>query len=92
VATVILCGAALKLFANPVTSADRRSAGLAAGVIRLLALVFATPGLRSYFDLKVLAAADYALIVAVVIVWAVALRLIYQSGMYGRVRRLIPAN
>jgi cation-transporting ATPase E len=92
VTTVILCGAALTLFAKPVTNQDRRSAGLAVGVIGLLALVVATPGLRSFFDLKLLAAADYALIVAVVIVWTVVLRLIYQSGVYARVRRLIPAN
>jgi cation-transporting ATPase E len=102
VTTVIACGAALVLFARPPLNfwavitprrQDRRSAALAGGVLGLLALVVLVPPLRTFFDLKLLAPVDYALIAVIVLGWMLALRLIYKlykSGVFARVVRRQP--
>lgn len=81
--TVILCGALLILFVKPPgrfwavlvpVSADRRPVMLVLGVLILLAVIVLVPVSRTFFDLKLLALADYARIATVVCVWALALR------------------
>ena len=88
VTTVIACGGVLILFAMPPLNfwativplrRDWRAAGLAVGTVILLALVVLMAPLRRFFDLTLLAAPDYALIVLVVGAWALVLRRVSLS-------------
>ena len=101
VTTVVACGAVLILFAMPPLNfwaaivplrRDRRAAGLAVGVVILLALVALIPPLRSFFDLTLLAAPDYAAIALVVGAWTLVLRQVgaYAEGAKQRQGKTMP--
>jgi cation-transporting ATPase E len=89
----ILCGLVLIPFVEPPTewwvagdtlSGDWRPTLLAFGMLGLYALVVAIPPLRGFFELAVLRWQDYALLAAVVILWALLLRLIWRTRLLER--------
>jgi cation-transporting ATPase E len=90
----ILCGLVLIPFVEPPTewwvagdtlSGDWRPALLALGMLGLYALVVTVPPLRAFFELAVLRWQDYTLLAAVVILWALLLRLIWRIQLFERV-------
>ena len=93
----VLCGLALIPFAQPPTEAfvggsplngDWRPTILAGGMLMLYGAVLAVPALRDFYELQVLTWPQYAIIVHVVLGWAVALRLIWRLDVPGRVGKL----
>ena len=91
--TTVLCGLVLILFVEPpaplwvggdALSGDRRPAWLALGMLALYGLILALPGLRESFELVPLRAWDVALIVGVVLLWGVALRVVWRRHLFER--------
>jgi cation-transporting ATPase E len=92
-AASILCGLVLIPFVEPPTqwwvagdmlSGDWRPTLLAFGMLGLYALVVIVPPLRGFFELAVLRWQDYVLLAAVVILWALLLRLIWRTRLFER--------
>jgi cation-transporting ATPase E len=89
----VLCGLVLIPFVEPPTgwwvggdelSGDWRPTALALGMLTFYAGVLAVPSLRGFFELRLLPALDYAFIVLGVLVWALALRLIWRGRVFER--------
>ena len=92
--TTILCGLVLIPFAQPPTEAfvggsplsgDWRPTVLAGGMLMLYGAVLALPALRHFYELQVLSVPEYAIIVHVVLGWAIALRFVWRLDVPGRV-------
>jgi len=89
----ILCGLVLIPFVEPPTewwvagdtlSGDWRPTLLAFGMLGLYAVVVAVPPLRGFFELAVLRWQDYVLLAALVILWALLLRLTWRTHLFER--------
>jgi cation-transporting ATPase E len=89
----VLCGLLLIPFAEPPTrawiggdalSSDWRPLYLMLMLVLVYGVVLAVPALREFFDLMPLAAGDYALIGAIVVGWALALRAMWRSRLLER--------
>jgi cation-transporting ATPase E len=87
----VACGVVLIPFVEPpsrawvggdVLSGDWRPTALALGMFGVYAVVLAVPPLRSFFELTILRPLDYALIAAVVAVWALLLRFIWRTWRF----------
>jgi cation-transporting ATPase E len=86
----IFCGLVLIAFVEPPTrmwvggdvfSGDWRPSVLAVGLLLLYGLIMALPAGRGFFELVPLGATDYLLIVALVIVWALLLCVIWRTRL-----------
>jgi len=93
----ILCGLTLIPFVEPPTEAwvggdvlsgDWRPTLLAAGMLGLYGVVVAVPPLRNFFELALLRPWDYLLLGAVVVVWALILRLVWRARLLERLLAL----
>jgi cation-transporting ATPase E len=89
----VLCGLLLIPFVEPPTrawvagdelSGDWRPSALAVMMLSAYAVVLSVPGLRGFFELVPLRPVDYALLVGVVAVWALALREIWRRRLFER--------
>jgi cation-transporting ATPase E len=93
----VLCGLVLIPFVEPPTEAlvggdvlsgDWRPTLLAVGMLALFFVVTAVPPLRAFFELTPLRVWDYLLIAAVVVIWALLLRLIWRARAFERLLAL----
>ncbi len=93
----IFCGLLLIPFAQPPTQAfvggaplngDWRPTILAGAMVVLYAILLAIPVLRDFYELRVLSVAEYAIILHVVLGWAIVLRFIWRMDLFGRGERL----
>ncbi|MEJ2707621.1 MAG: hypothetical protein P8074_08410, partial [Anaerolineales bacterium] len=91
--TTVLCGLALVPFVEPPTrfweggdrlSGDWRPSLLALALLGLFAIILATPPLRNFFELNLLAVEDYARIVLLVLVWAILVRWVWRKQLLER--------
>jgi len=91
--TCVLCGLLLIPFVEPPNQAwvggddlsgDRRPALLALGLLILYLVITVTPPLRAFFELTLLRGTDYALIAALVAVWAVVQRAVWRARLFER--------
>jgi cation-transporting ATPase E len=89
----VLCGLLLIPFVEPPSrwwvggddlSGDWRPTALAVGMLGLFAVLLAVPSLRDFFELRLLAPLDYALITLGVMGWALVLRLIWRGRVFER--------
>ena len=89
----VLCGLALIAFVEPPTpawtggnalSSDKRPAFLAVGLLGLYLLVLALPASRNFFELSPMGLAEFAIVSAVVAVWAVVTRFIWRQKLLER--------
>jgi len=71
-----------------VLSGDWRPTLLALGMLALFCVVTALPPLRAFFELSLLRVWDYVLIAAVVVIWALLLRLIWRARAFERLLAL----
>ncbi|MGI9253247.1 MAG: HAD-IC family P-type ATPase, partial [Thermomicrobiales bacterium] len=90
---LVLGGLILVLFAAPPIrwfavveepANDWRPAILAMAMVPLYILILWTPNLRDFFGLQTLNATSYLVIGAIIIGWTLLLRLIWQTGSFGR--------
>jgi cation-transporting ATPase E len=90
---MVLCGLVLIPFVEPPTqgwvagdelSGDWRPSALALGLLAGYCGVMAIPAVRNAFELASLPLIDYALIILVVISWAVLLRFIWRERLLER--------
>jgi cation-transporting ATPase E len=86
----IFCGLILIAYVEPPTrmwvggdvfSGDWRPSALAGALLLLYGMIMALPAGRGFFELVPLRATDYLLIGALVIVWALLLRLIWRTRL-----------
>jgi cation-transporting ATPase E len=93
----VLCGLVLILFVEPPTpawvggdelSGDWRPAALALAMLGLFGLILALPGLRGFFELRLLRIGDYGVIVGGVTAWALLLRLIWRGQWFERLLKI----
>jgi cation-transporting ATPase E len=91
--TLILCGLVLIVFAEPPTrfwtggdelAGDWRPTILAGGMLVAFVAILASPALRDFFGLHLLGFWDYVGIIALVVVWAAALRVIWRARIFDR--------
>jgi cation-transporting ATPase E len=96
----VLCGLVLIPFVEPpveawaggdVLSGDWRPTLLALGMLVVYFVVTAVPPLRGFFELTPLRLWDYLLIAAVVVIWALLLRLIWRARIFERLLTLEPS-
>jgi len=89
----ILMGLLLLPFVEPPTpfwtggdalSGDRRPSVMAVLMLVLFVAVLAVPELRAFFEIRLLRAVDYAIIVGVALAWAAALRFIWRRRLLDR--------
>jgi len=55
------------------------------GMLMLYGVVLALPALRHFYELQILSVPEYAIIVHVVLGWAIALRFVWRLDVPGRV-------
>jgi cation-transporting P-type ATPase E len=88
--TTVLCGIVLLPFVQPPTRAfvggaplngDWKIIWLAGAMVLLYVAILAIPPVRDFYELTVLNAADYALIVLIVAAWAVVLRTFWRWNL-----------
>ncbi len=93
----VLCGILLIPFAQPPTRAftggaelngDWRTILLAVAMVLLYAAILAIGPLRSFYELRVLSAPSYVLIVLIVAAWAAALRAFWRANLPGQAKNL----
>jgi len=91
--TLVLCGLVLVLFVEPPTafwvggdelSGDWRPTFLALAMLMLLGLMMGLAPLRQFFELSILSITDWLWISLVVVVWALALRLMWRARLWER--------
>ena len=91
--TIIFMGLLLVPFVEPPTQAwvggdefsgDWRPTILAGALFVLYMVIIFTEPLRVFFELEVLAPVDYLFIASVTLVWAVALRFVWRTGLFQR--------
>jgi cation-transporting P-type ATPase E len=95
--TMVLCGILLIVFVEPPMPAlaggdeltdDRRPTVLAFAMLLLYILALAIPYVRHFFQLVLLPATDIALILAVVLLWAVIQLFIWRHNVFERLLEL----
>jgi cation-transporting ATPase E len=93
----VLCGILLIPFTQPPTRAfvggaelngDWRTVLLAGAMVLLYVAILAIGPVRSFYELRVLSAPSYALIVLIVAAWAVALRAFWRANLPGQAKNL----
>jgi cation-transporting ATPase E len=93
----VLCGLLMIPFVEPPSqrwvagdelSGDPRPTLLALGMLFLYAVVTALPALRGFFELSLLGAGDYALLVGVAVVWALVMRFVWRARVLERLLAL----
>ena len=93
----VLCGILLLVFAQPPTRAfvggaelngDWRTLLLAGAMVLLYVAILAIGPLRTFYELRVLSAPSYALIVLIVAAWAFALRAFWRANLPGQAKNL----
>jgi cation-transporting ATPase E len=95
--TAVLCGVLLIPFAQPPTRAfvggaelngDWRTLLLAGAMVLLYVAILAIGPLRTFYELRVLSAPSYALIVLIVAAWAFGLRAFWRANLPGQAKNL----
>jgi cation-transporting ATPase E len=93
----VFCGLLLIVFVEPPTGAwvggdelsgDHRPTALAGLMLVCYGLAMGLPGLRNFFELTPLPAADLALIAALAALWALALRIIWRKRLFEKLLEL----
>ena len=90
---IILMGLLLILFVEPPMrfwaggddySGDKRPTYLAIGMLGLYILIHLVPGMRTFFELEVLAWSDYLFLGTVALIWMLTLRFIWRMNLFER--------
>jgi cation-transporting ATPase E len=93
----VLCGILLIPFTQPPTRAfvggaelngDWRTVLLAGAMVLLYVAILAIGPVRTFYELRLLSAPSYALIVLIVAAWAVALRAFWRANLPGQAKNL----
>ncbi len=90
---LVLGGLVLVLFASPPTrwfavveeyDGEIRPALLALAVAPLYALIMFVPVLRRFFGMRGISLVDYAIVIAVIVIWTLLLRWVWQQRVFDR--------